>query len=64
MTLAQDRPSTRRARRVIVVGAGVVGLSCAVRLLEASMVAGMLDIFPDASTTGLVEARIGRSWAK
>jgi D-amino-acid oxidase len=26
---------TRRVARVIVVGAGVVGLSCAVRLLEA-----------------------------
>jgi DNA polymerase I-like protein with 3'-5' exonuclease and polymerase domains len=35
----------------------------AARLLEASMVAGMLDVFPEAATTGLVEARVGASWA-
>jgi hypothetical protein len=27
------------------------------------MTAGMLDVFPDASTKGLVEAHIGTSWA-
>jgi DNA polymerase I-like protein with 3'-5' exonuclease and polymerase domains len=35
----------------------------AARRLEESMVAGMLDIFPDAATNGLVEARVGQSWA-
>jgi DNA polymerase I-like protein with 3'-5' exonuclease and polymerase domains len=35
----------------------------AARILEECMVAGMLDVFPDASTTGLVEAHIGKSWA-
>jgi DNA polymerase-1 len=33
------------------------------RVLEASMVAGMLDVFPNASTHGLVEAHVGTSWA-
>jgi DNA polymerase-1 len=32
-------------------------------ILEASMVAGMLDVFPNASTYGLVEAHVGTSWA-
>ncbi len=36
----------------------------AARILEKSMVAGMLDVFPNASTAGLVEARVGRSWAE
>ncbi len=35
----------------------------AARILEECMVAGMLDVFPDAATDGLVEAGIGRSWA-
>jgi hypothetical protein len=35
----------------------------AARVLEESMVAGMLDVFPDAATNGLVEAHVGRSWA-
>jgi DNA polymerase I-like protein with 3'-5' exonuclease and polymerase domains len=33
------------------------------RIMEESMVAGMLDLFPNASTNGLVEAHIGRTWA-
>lgn len=33
-------------------------------LLEEAMVEGMLDIFPDAPTRGLVEAHIGCSWAE
>jgi hypothetical protein len=28
------------------------------------MVAGMLAVFPEASTVGLVEAQIGPSWAE
>jgi DNA polymerase-1 len=35
----------------------------AARILEECMVQGMLDVFPDASTVGLVEAHVGRSWA-
>jgi DNA polymerase I-like protein with 3'-5' exonuclease and polymerase domains len=35
----------------------------AARILEECMVAGMLDVFPGASATGLVEAHIGKSWA-
>jgi hypothetical protein len=27
------------------------------------MTAGMLDVFPEASVKGLVEARVGSSWA-
>jgi len=33
------------------------------KALEETMVAGMLDIFPGAPTTGLVEVRTGKSWA-
>ncbi|SFM74584.1 DNA polymerase I-3'-5' exonuclease and polymerase domains [Nitrosomonas communis] len=33
------------------------------QLLEKAMVEGMLAIFPAASTSGLVEAHIGNSWA-
>ena len=32
-------------------------------LLEESMIAGMLAIFPEASTIGLVEAHLAHSWA-
>jgi DNA polymerase-1 len=32
--------------------------------IEDAMVAGMLDLFPDAPTTGLVEAGIGPSWGE
>ena len=35
----------------------------AARLLEESMVAGFLDVFPEAATNGLVEAHVGGSWA-
>jgi len=34
------------------------------QLVERSMVAGMLAIFPDAATLGLVEAGVTRSWAE
>ena len=34
------------------------------QLVERSMTAGMLAIFPDAATLGLVEAGIARSWAE
>jgi DNA polymerase I-like protein with 3'-5' exonuclease and polymerase domains len=34
------------------------------QLVERSMVEGMLAIFPNAATTGLVEASITRSWAE
>ena len=34
------------------------------QLVERSMVAGMLAIFPDAATLGLVEASVTRSWAE
>lgn len=33
------------------------------KALEEAMVAGMLSIFPDASTNGLVEANVARTWA-
>jgi DNA polymerase I-like protein with 3'-5' exonuclease and polymerase domains len=33
------------------------------RVLEESMIAGMLEIFPGADTTGLVDASAGDSWA-
>jgi len=33
------------------------------KVLEAAMVQGMLDVFPEASTLGLVEANIASSWA-
>ena len=34
-----------------------------IKVLEDAMVQGMLDVFPDASTLGLVEANIASSWA-
>jgi DNA polymerase I-like protein with 3'-5' exonuclease and polymerase domains len=34
------------------------------RLVERSMEEGMLVVFPDAATEGLVQARVVRSWAK
>ncbi len=33
------------------------------KALEEAMIQGMLDIFPDASTNGLVDAHIAASWA-
>jgi DNA polymerase-1 len=33
------------------------------RLLEKSMIEGMLAVFPNASTNGLVEANVCKSWA-
>ena len=47
----------------VIVEASEADASAAARILEESMVQGMLDVFPDASTVGLVEARIGHSWA-
>jgi DNA polymerase I-like protein with 3'-5' exonuclease and polymerase domains len=47
----------------IIVEASKTDAPEAARILEESMVQGMLDVFPDASTVGLVEARVGRSWA-
>ena len=47
----------------VIVEASEADAPEAARILEESMVAGMLDVFPDASTTGLVEAHIGKSWA-
>jgi DNA polymerase-1 len=47
----------------VIVEASEVNAPEAARILEASMVAGMLDVFPSASTKGLVEARVGKSWA-
>ena len=32
--------------------------------VEAAMIEGMLEIFPDASTVGLVEAHVGSNWAE
>jgi DNA polymerase-1 len=34
----------------------------ALKALEEAMTQGMLDVFPDASTIGLVEAKIASSW--
>ena len=34
-----------------------------IKALEEAMVQGMLDVFPEASTLGLVEANIASSWA-
>ena len=34
-----------------------------IKVLEDAMVQGMLDVFPEASTLGLVEANISSSWA-
>jgi DNA polymerase-1 len=47
----------------IVIEAGDADVLRAKAVLEESMIAGMLDVFPGASTIGLVEARVGRSWA-
>jgi DNA polymerase I-like protein with 3'-5' exonuclease and polymerase domains len=47
----------------VIVEASEADAPEAVRRLEESMVAGMLDVFPSASTKGLVEARAGKSWA-
>ena len=47
----------------VILEAGEADAPEAARVLEESMIAGMLDVFPKATTTGLVEARIGRSWA-
>jgi DNA polymerase I-like protein with 3'-5' exonuclease and polymerase domains len=33
-------------------------------LVERSMVEGMLAVFPDAATEGLVQAHVVRSWAE
>jgi len=47
----------------IVLEVGDADVPRAKDVLEECMVQGMLDVFPDASTVGLVEARVGRSWA-
>jgi len=35
-----------------------------IKILEDAMVQGMLDVFPEASTLGLVEAHVADSWAE
>jgi len=35
-----------------------------IKVIEDAMVQGMLDVFPEASTLGLVEANIASSWAE
>jgi DNA polymerase I len=47
----------------VIVEASATDAPMASRVLEESMAAGMLDVFPEAATRGLVEARIGQSWA-
>lgn len=47
----------------IVLEVGDADVSRAKTVLEECMTAGMLDVFPTASTQGLVEARTGKSWA-
>ena len=47
----------------VIVEAAEADAPEAARLVEEGMVAGMLDVFPEAATNGLVEARVGGSWA-
>ena len=47
----------------IILEADVTSAEQCASLLEQSMIEGMLTIFPDASTNGLVEVKIGKSWA-
>ncbi len=48
----------------LVVEAAEGDADRAKRLVERSMVEGMLAVFPGATTKGLVEARVARSWAE
>ncbi len=58
------------ARRLAVVHDEIIleveegQVEAARQLMERAMVAGMLAIFPDAATLGLVEASVTRSWAE
>ena len=47
----------------IVLEAKTADVLSTKKVLEETMVAGMLDIFPGATTTVLVEVRAGKSWA-
>jgi DNA polymerase I len=47
----------------LIVEAAEADAAVAARVLEEGMTAGMLDVFPEASVKGLVEARVGSSWA-
>ena len=47
----------------VIVEAAEGDAAEAARLLEEGMVAGFLDVFPEAATNGLVEAHVGGSWA-
>jgi DNA polymerase-1 len=47
----------------IVLEAAEAHAPAAGKVLETAMILGMADIFPGATTTGLVEVSYGRSWA-
>jgi DNA polymerase I len=47
----------------LIVEAAEADAAVAARVLEEGMTAGMLDVFPGAPVAGLVEARVGPSWA-
>ena len=47
----------------VIVEASVKDAPKVITALEEAMVQGMLDVFPQASTLGLVEAHIADSWA-
>jgi DNA polymerase I-like protein with 3'-5' exonuclease and polymerase domains len=48
----------------LIVEAAEGDADWAARLVERSMVEGMLTVFPNAAVESLVEARVVRSWAK
>lgn len=48
----------------ILLEASEADADVAAKILEKAMVLGMLDLFPDAATNGLVEVKIGRNWAE
>jgi DNA polymerase-1 len=47
----------------IIIEAALADAPAVALAVEAAMVAGMLEIFPEAATLGLVEAHVGTSWA-
>ena len=47
----------------VIVESSLEDAPSVVKVLEDAMVQGMLDVFPTASTLGLVEAKIAESWA-
>ena len=47
----------------VIVEASLAHAPNVIRVLEDVMIQGMLDVFPKASTAGLVEAHIADSWA-